>query len=116
MDQRQLERFIDVVESGSLSRTSRRLNISQPALSKSLRLIEEQLGLRLLERGPRGVKATACGDVFYKRARTIVAQFRRAWDDLEAMKGSTAGTVTLGATPGPSVLDRIVPEAVARIA
>ena len=36
MDQKQLERFVDVVESGSLSRTSRRLNTSQPALSKSL--------------------------------------------------------------------------------
>jgi DNA-binding transcriptional LysR family regulator len=116
MDQRQLERFIDVVESGSLSRTSRRLNISQPALSKSLRLTEEQLGIRLLERGPRGVRVTKYGDVFYKRARTIVAQFRRAWEDLEALKGSTAGQVTLGATPGPGVLDRIVPAAVSRIA
>ena len=47
MDQRQIERFIDVVESGSLSRTSQRLNITQPALSKSLRLLEDQLGTSL---------------------------------------------------------------------
>lgn len=116
MDQRQLERFVDVVESGSLSRTSRRLNISQPALSKSLRLIEEQLGMKLLERGPRGVRATRFGDVFYKRARTIISQYRRTWEDLDNLKGSTAGQVTLGATPGPGVLDRIVPEAIWRIA
>ena len=116
MDQRQLERFVDVVESGSLSRTSRRLNVSQPALSKSLRLIEEQLGMKLLERGPRGVRATKFGDLFYKRARTIIAQYRRAWEDLEDFKGSTSGQVTLGATPGPGVLDRILPEAVWRIA
>lgn len=116
MDQRQLERFVDVVESGSLSRTSRRLNISQPALSKSLRLIEEQLGMKLLERGPRGVRVTRFGDVFYKRARTIISQYRRTWEDLDNLKGSTAGQVTLGATPGPGVLDRIVPEAIWRIA
>jgi DNA-binding transcriptional LysR family regulator len=116
MDQRQLERFVDVVESGSLSRTSRRLNISQPALSKSLRLIEEQLGMKLLERGPRGVRSTKFGDVFYKRARTLISQFRKTWEDLDNLKGSTGGLVTLGATPGPGVLDRIVPEAVWRIA
>src|SRR6188472_1668916 len=98
MDQRQLERFVDVVESGSLSRTSRRLNISQPALSKSLGLIEERLGMKLLERGPRGVRATNFGDVFYKRARTIISQFRRTWEDLDNLKGSTGGLATLGAT------------------
>jgi DNA-binding transcriptional LysR family regulator len=116
MDQRQLERFVDVVESGSLSRTSRRLNISQPALSKSLRLIEEQLGTKLLERGPRGVRATVFGDVFYRRARAITAEFRRAMEDLDELKGSLAGHVALGATPGPGLLDQIVPKAIFRIA
>ncbi len=91
MDERQLERFVDVVESGSLSRTSNRLNISQPALSKSLRLLEEQLGIKLLERGPRGVKLTKFGDVFYRRARSIASQFRRAREDLGELKGSAAG-------------------------
>ena len=57
-----------MVESGSLSRTARRLNTLQPALSKSLRLLEEQLGVRLLERGPRGVRLTKFGDSFYRRA------------------------------------------------
>ena len=116
MDERQLERFVDVVESGSLSRTSRRLNISQPALSKSLRLMEEQLGTKLLERGPRGVKLTKFGDVFYRRARSITAQFRRVRDDIDELRGVAAGHVSLGVTPGPGVLDRIVPDAVARIA
>ena len=78
MDQRQFERFVDVVESGSLSRTSKRLNISQPALSKSLRLLEEQLGVRLLERGPRGVRLTKFGEAFYRRARPLISEFRRA--------------------------------------
>lgn len=116
MDQRQIERFVDVVESGSLTRTSRRLHISQPALSKSLRHLEEQLGAKLLERGPRGIKVTKFGDVFYRRARSIKAEFRRAREDLDSLIGSTAGQVTLGVTPGPGVLDDILPEAVFRVA
>jgi len=116
LDERQLERFVDVVESGSLSRTSRHLHISQPALSKSLRMLEEQLGTKLLERGPRGVKLTKFGDLFYRRARSITAQFRRVRDDLDELRGAATGHVALGATPGPGVLDRIVPAAVSRIA
>jgi DNA-binding transcriptional LysR family regulator len=116
MDQRQIERFVDVVESGSLTRTSRRLNISQPALSKSLRLLEERLGTKLLERGPRGVRATASGQVFYGRARFISAEFRRAQEDLDELKGNSGGELSLGVTPGPGVLDRILPEAVYRVA
>ncbi|MBI3707413.1 MAG: LysR family transcriptional regulator [Proteobacteria bacterium] len=116
MDERYLQRFVDVVESGSLSRTSRRMNISQPALSKSLRLLEGQLGIKLLERSPRGVRVTRFGNAFYRRARSITAEFRRAREDLEDLKGSTAGQVALGVTPGPGVLDRILPEAIARVA
>lgn len=116
MDRRQIERFVDVVESGSLTRTSQRLNISQPALSKSLRHLEEELGAKLLERGPRGIKVTKFGDVFYRRARSIKAEFRRAREDLDALIGSTAGEVAVGSTPGPGILDRILPEAIYRVA
>jgi len=116
MDQKQLERFVDVAESGSLSRSSRRLHTSQPALSKSLRLLEEQLGVRLLERGPRGVKLTEFGNAFYRRARSITSEFRRAGEDLDNLKGLMTGTVSLGVTPGPGILDQVIPKAVIRTA
>jgi DNA-binding transcriptional LysR family regulator len=115
MDERQIERFVDVVKSGSLSRTARRLNISQPALSKSLRQLEERLATRLLHRTPRGVRATKFGDVFYRRALTIAAELRRAKEELENLRGSTFGEVALGVTPGPGILDRVIPQAVARV-
>ena len=115
MDERQIERFVDVVRSGSLSRTARRLNISQPALSKSLRQLEERLATRLLHRTPRGVRATKFGDVFYRRALTIAAELRRAREELENLRGSTFGEVALGVTPGPGILDRVIPRAVARV-
>lgn len=116
MDQKQLERFVDVVESGSLSRTARRLNVSQPALSKSLRLLEEQIGARLLDRGPRGVRLTVFGQAFYRRARSITSEFRRAKDDINHIKGMMTGSVSIGVTPGPGVLDQIIPKAVTRVA
>jgi len=116
MDRRQIERLVDVVESGSLTRTSERLHISQPALSKSLRHLEEELGFKLLERGPRGIKVTKFGNVFYRRARSIKAEFRRAGEELDALIGSTAGEVAVGSTPGPGILDHILPEAIYRVA
>jgi DNA-binding transcriptional LysR family regulator len=116
VDQKQLERFVDVVESGSLSRTSKRLHVSQPALSTSLRLLEEQLGVRLLERGPRGVKLTAFGEAFYRRARSVTAELRRANDDLDHIKGMLTGSISLGVTPGPGILDQIIPKAIVRVA
>jgi DNA-binding transcriptional LysR family regulator len=116
MDHRQLERFVDVIKTGSLSRTAKRLNISQPALSKSLRQLEDQLAARLLNRTPRGVHPTKFGEAFYERALVITAEFRRARDELEHLRGSTSGEVALGVTPGPGVLDRIVPKAIARVA
>jgi DNA-binding transcriptional LysR family regulator len=116
VNQRQIERFIDVAETGSLSRSSRRMHVSQPALSKSLRILEDQVGAQLLNRGPRGVRLTEYGTVFYKRARSIAAEFRRAAEELGNLRGSTAGAIAIGVTPGPGVLDRVVPKAVSRVA
>ena len=92
------------------------MHISQPALSKSLRTLEDQVGAQLLNRGPRGVRLTEFGTVFYNRARSIAAEFRRAAEELGNLRGSTAGAIAVGVTPGPGVLDRVVPKAVSRVA
>ena len=77
-------------------------------------MCQRQLGTKLLERGPRGVRITKSGELFYKRARAITGELRRVREELEELKGSTSGHVALGTTPGPGGLDRIVPEAIAR--
>ena len=115
MDERQIERFVDVVRSKSMSRTAKRLNISQPALSKSLRQLEESLAARLLQRTSRGVYPTEFGNAFYRRALTISAEFRRAHEELENLKGSTVSQLALGVTPGPGILDQVVPRVVERV-
>ena len=112
MDERQIERFIDVVQSKSMSRTAKRLRISQPALSKSLRQLEDRLDARLLQRTPRGVLPTEFGHVFYRRALLISAELRRANEELDNLRGSTEARVAIGVTPGPGLLDKVVPRAV----
>jgi LysR family nitrogen assimilation transcriptional regulator len=60
-DPRQLRYFLAVVEKGSLSGAAQELNLSEPALSKSIRLLEQSLKVQLLERHARGMVPTVSG-------------------------------------------------------
>ena len=66
-----IRHFLAVAEFGSVQSAARSLNISQPALSKSLRLLEEHLRTPLFDRSARGVVLTEMGQVFCRRARDI---------------------------------------------
>src|SRR5260370_25857646 len=69
----QLEYFVAVAEQGQMTSAARRLGIAQPALSQSIAQLEADLGLKLLDRHPRGVTLTAAGEAFYAKARLAVA-------------------------------------------
>jgi DNA-binding transcriptional LysR family regulator len=115
MDLRQIERFVSVMETGSLSVTARLLSLSQPALSKSMRLLEQELDVLLFERVARGVKPTPAGRAFHERARAMAAELRRARDEIEEIKGGSIGRVAIGVAPGPGILDRVLPPAIQSI-
>ncbi len=66
-----LLRFKKVVEAGSISKASRLLFISQPALSNSIKLLEQQYGVPILERHYSGVRPTSYGDILYRTASEI---------------------------------------------
>jgi DNA-binding transcriptional LysR family regulator len=70
----ELRAFCAAVDLGSLGRAARLLRVSQPALSKRLRVLETLAGARLLERSPRGVKVTPAGARLYAEARKLLAQ------------------------------------------
>src|SRR3954462_9659902 len=70
----ELRAFCAAVDLGSLGRAARLLRVSQPALSKRLRVLETLAGARLLERSPRGVKLTPAGARLYAEARKLLAQ------------------------------------------
>ena len=70
IDPRKLLYLATVIETGSLTRAARLLHVSQPALSTSMDRLEASVGVRLLERGPKGVVTTKHGDILYCYART----------------------------------------------
>src|SRR5271165_3466586 len=67
-----METFVRVVETGSFSAAARRLNVGQPAVSKTVAQIEERLGVRLLMRSTHRLSPTEAGQSFYDRARRVI--------------------------------------------
>lgn len=110
-----LHRFLTVVESGSLSRAADRLHISQPALTKSIQVLEERLGAELFVRGARGVTLTTYGKAVLARAKLIDAEMHKLHDDVEALRGLSSGTVNVGAPPGAGFHTTILPRATLRL-
>lgn len=78
MKLRQLEYFVTICESGSYTRAAARLFVAQPSLSQQIRSLENDLGTRLLDRMPEGVRLTAAGHALLPEARTILAAAARA--------------------------------------
>lgn len=79
MELRHLRYFVAVAEEGSLlNAAERRLNTSQPSLSRQIRDLEAEVGVKLLERGPRGVALTPAGQVFLDHARLALLQVEAA--------------------------------------
>jgi DNA-binding transcriptional LysR family regulator len=85
-----METFVRVVESNSFSAAARRLNIGQPAVSKTIAQLEERLGVRLLMRSTRGLSPTEAGLSFYDRAKRAIEEA----DEAElAARGAAASLV-----------------------
>jgi DNA-binding transcriptional LysR family regulator len=69
-----MEAFVLVVDTGSFSAAGRRLNVGQPTVSKLVAQLEERLGVKLLVRTTRGLKATEAGLNYYERARRSIEE------------------------------------------
>ena len=88
MDLKQLEYFVHVAEFGSFTRSSRYLQVAQPALSRQVRALEVELRQALFERNGRGVTLTEAGQRLLEHARGILQQVQRARLDLEQQRGA----------------------------
>lgn len=87
-----------VVDHGQVSRAALACAVSQPALSKSLRRLEEETGLQLFERSTRSMKLTSAGLVFVEHARRLKAEYSDAIRHASELKLGKAGLLRIGAT------------------
>lgn len=88
--------LLAIVEHGSLRSAARHLGTPQSALTRSIRSLEKELKVALFQREARGMTLTPMGQLFHRRASTIVHEVRRAQDELAQAKGDDDGVVVAG--------------------
>ena len=113
VDYRRIQHFLAAVRHGNLTEAAATLDISQPALSKSINALEKSIGARLLERGRFGVRPTPYGEALLARGNVIEAELRNAQSEIDAMKGARRGHVLIGC--GPTEANRLLPQAIAKL-
>lgn len=96
MDSRQLRYFAAIYEEGSLARAAERERVAVSALSRHLANLEAELGSRLFDREPRGVRPTGAGQRLYEHARAILRALAAAKADLRDEGREVAGDVSVG--------------------
>lgn len=98
---RDLRYFIAVAEELHFTRAAERLFISQPALSKQIRMLERSIGVELLRREGRSVSLSPAGEALLPRARETVAAWDRAVESIEESKRAVASTLVVGMSTSP---------------
>lgn len=110
MDLRSLRYFVQIAELGSITRAASHLGIAQPAVTRQVRGIEDELGTQLLTRLPRGVRLTVAGRQFLDHCRKILRELDRAREELRDRSKVPSGRVILGLSPtvGPLLLPGVI--------
>ena len=112
IDPAKLRHFIAVLDAGAFALAAQRLGISQPAVSKSIRSIEEHLNLRLFERGRAGARPTEHATFLGVHARVILAEYALADAELRAFGKADIRALGIGASL--SLAQSLLPETIAR--
>jgi LysR family nitrogen assimilation transcriptional regulator len=99
MDTRRLRYFVQIVDSGSITRAAAVSGVAQPALSQQLAILENDLKVKLLERSVSGIKPTAAGRILYARAQAILRQFDDLREAVHREVRPLSGTVIVGMPP-----------------
>lgn len=107
---RQLRYFLVLADELHFGRAAQRLHISQPPLSTSLRQLEEELGVTLLERSSRRVALTAAGEAFQRQVRRLLTDLEDSQTLVQRIAGGASGLLRVGFTP--TMLFRRIPKAI----
>src|SRR5262245_30539279 len=103
MELRQLRTFVAVAELRHFARAASLCNLSQPAVSHQIALLEEEVGAKLLNRAARRVSLTVAGEVLLEEARRILGAVDRAHERMQEVARGSVGRIRLGATPTPGL-------------
>jgi len=103
MELRQLRTFVAVAELRHFARAASLCNLSQPAVSHQIALLEAEVGAKLLNRAARRVSLTVAGEVFLEEARRILGAVDRAHERMQEVARGAVGRIRLGATPTPGL-------------
>ncbi len=107
LDLKRLQSFVTVAEETTLSRAAERLHISQPALSRRIQELEQDLGVRLFEPVGRGVGLTGQGEELLAHSRSLLAQAEALGDRARALGQGDVGVLRVGGSP--QVLEHLIP-------
>ncbi|OQY17973.1 MAG: LysR family transcriptional regulator, partial [Desulfobacteraceae bacterium 4572_35.1] len=99
MDLRQCRVFVELAREKSFTKAARRLNVAQSAVSISLRNLEKDLGLRLINRKVKMISLTAEGEIFLRHAQRLLANVDTAKAEMEELRGLNLGEVRIGIPP-----------------
>jgi LysR family transcriptional regulator, nitrogen assimilation regulatory protein len=113
MELRSLHYFVRIAELGSITRASAHLQIAQPALTRHIQRLEDELDAPLFTRANRGVRLTEAGQKLLDSAQRILRDVERAGDEIRAHKAHPSGKIILGVTP--PLCPVVVPELFARM-
>lgn len=113
MELRDLAYFETIAETGNLGRAAEKLGRTQPALSKSVRRLEEEIGAPLLARAGRGIVLTETGRALVARSRTIRQNVQESLRELGDMARGLTGTLRVGS--GATTAEYILPDVMRRL-
>lgn len=102
IDSRQLRILLAVVRNEGFTAAAEKLNLTQPALSRSVQMLEERLGVRLIERTSKTFELTPFGRIVVERARAVEHEFNQLLGEIRALQEGVGGSVSIGV--GPSAI------------
>lgn len=96
---RQMRVLVAVAEQGGVVKAAQSLHLAQPAISRSLRQLENALGMPLFDRSPQGMTLTVFGEALVRRVRTVFCELRDAGEELTSLQDMSYGRLSIGCTP-----------------
>jgi DNA-binding transcriptional LysR family regulator len=117
LDYRGIYTFLRIAQLGSVGAAASAMALTQPAVSRTLRKLEEELGAQLFLRHPTGMELTSFGRALLPHAASLQTGMQRAREEVELLKGSSKGLARVGILPSllPSCLSAVLNNALRKL-